>query len=146
MTTASSKAAKPKSAKSPSLGPQPIDRGRLRKLLGMLGSAHDGEVLSAARRIVEQLGAADTTWDAIIPDLDDAGPGFASNATSSSDRGTETEMIDALLASAKVSDILKIRLKAMRIALRTNRLADRDRLYLRILHRKAVIDGVVVEA
>ncbi|HWK45529.1 MAG TPA: hypothetical protein VNT30_12465 [Stellaceae bacterium] len=121
--------------------PKPIDRSRLRKLLGMLGSDHDGEVLSAARRVVALLGAANTTWEAIIPDLDDAGP-----AASSTDTGTEAEMIDALLASTKVSDILKIRLKAMRVSLRTNRLADRDRLYLRILHRKAVMDGVVVEA
>jgi hypothetical protein len=55
-------------------------------------------------------------------------------------------MIDALLASTKVSDVLKIRLKSMRASLRTGRLGDQDRLYLRILHRKAVIDGVVVEA
>jgi hypothetical protein len=119
----------------------PIDRARLRKLLGMLGSDHDGEVLSAARRVVELIDASKTSWEAILPDLEADLPGGLGRLAAA-----DGDMIDALLASTKVSDVLKIRLKSMRASLRTGRLGDQDRLYLRILHRKAVIDGVVVEA
>jgi hypothetical protein len=119
----------------------PIDRARLRKLLGMLGSDHDGEVLSAARRVVELIDASKTSWEVILPDLEAELPGGLGRHAAA-----DRDMIDALLASTKVSDVLKIRLKSMRASLRTGRLGDQDRLYLRILHRKAVIDGVVVEA
>lgn len=51
---------------SPQPTPSPLDRDRLGKVLGMLGSAHDGEVLAAARqahRIVSEAGA---TWEAVF--------------------------------------------------------------------------------
>ena len=53
----------------------------------------------------------------------------------------DLEQLDALLASDRVADMLKLRLCDMRAALKRGRLAEADRRLLRILHRKAVIDG-----
>src|SRR5262249_29758932 len=39
-----------------------LDRTKLIKVLGMLGSAHDGEALAAARRAQELIRAAGMTW------------------------------------------------------------------------------------
>lgn len=41
-------------------------RCRLAKILGMLGSAHDGEVLAAARAAQEALGEIGMTWEELI--------------------------------------------------------------------------------
>ena|ERR1700733_10055108 len=114
-----------------------LDLDRLRKLLALLGSDHDGEVLNAARRIDALVKSAGTDWQALIPDR----PAPA-RATDSAD----LEKLDQLLASERVADILKIRLGDMRAALKRGRLAEADRRLLRILHRKAVIDGAVAEA
>jgi hypothetical protein len=43
-----------------------IDRRRLAKVLGMLGSQHDGEVLSAARLAQYMLVQSKTTWAEIL--------------------------------------------------------------------------------
>ena len=42
------------------------DRSILAKVLGMLGSSHDGEVINAARKAHELLTAKGTTWPAIL--------------------------------------------------------------------------------
>jgi hypothetical protein len=47
-----------------------IDRGRLSKLLGMLGSAHEGEVVAAARQAERLRAEAGLTWaEIVIPRL-----------------------------------------------------------------------------
>ena len=46
------------------------DRLTLAKVLGMLGSAHDGEVVNAARKAHELLAAKGVTWPAVLG-LDD---------------------------------------------------------------------------
>jgi len=43
-----------------------LDRERLAKLLGMLGSAHDGEVIAAARQAERLRQGAGLTWDDIV--------------------------------------------------------------------------------
>jgi hypothetical protein len=43
-----------------------LDRGRLSKLLGMLGSDHDGEVVSAARMANQRARRAGLTWTEIL--------------------------------------------------------------------------------
>ncbi len=45
---------------------QKLDRRRLVKVLGMLGSRHDGEVLAAARLAQYMLGQAKTTWAELL--------------------------------------------------------------------------------
>jgi len=113
-----------------------LDRDRLRKLLALLGSDQDGEVLAAARRIDALVKAAATDWQALIPDAPSLRRADADDLAK----------LDALLASDNVADILKIRLGDMRIALQRGRLAEADRRLLRILHRKAVIEGAIAEA
>ncbi len=114
-----------------------LDRDRLRKLLALLGSDQDGEVLAAARRIDALVKAAETDWQALIPD--------APAPKHRADAG-DLEKLDALLASDRVADVLKLRLGDMRIALQRGRLGEADRRLLRILHRKAVIEGAIAEA
>ena len=43
-----------------------LDRGRLAKLLGMLGSRHDGEALAAARQAERLRADAGLTWPEIL--------------------------------------------------------------------------------
>ncbi|HEX9463304.1 MAG TPA: hypothetical protein VGB82_11965 [Alphaproteobacteria bacterium] len=43
-----------------------LDRRRLAKVLGMLGSRHDGEVLAAARLAQYMVGQAKTSWAEIL--------------------------------------------------------------------------------
>lgn len=43
-----------------------VDIERLEKLLGMMGSAHDGEVLVAAKKSASMVRAAGLTWAEII--------------------------------------------------------------------------------
>jgi hypothetical protein len=43
-----------------------LDRVRLAKLLGMLGSEHEGEVATAARMATEMLSRHDLEWDAVL--------------------------------------------------------------------------------
>ncbi len=113
---------------------KPIDRDRLRKLLGMLGSGHDGEVLNAARLITDLLRNAGTSWASLLPDE-------APAERPDGDLGK----LDQLMRSEKVSDVMKLRFGDMRAALFRGRLSDADRRLIRVLHRKAVIDGVLVE-
>jgi len=110
-----------------------FDRERLVKLLGMLGSDHDGEVLNAARHIEAMVRTSGSDWDKLL-----------SPAPKRSSDRTDLKKLDELLAATQVSDILKLRLAAMREAVRTGRLGDQDRHLLRMLHRKAVIDGTLV--
>jgi hypothetical protein len=43
-----------------------LDRDKLIRILGMLGSAHDGEVLSAARQAQRLVREAGLTWEEIL--------------------------------------------------------------------------------
>src|SRR6516165_6110804 len=43
-----------------------MDRGRLARLLGMLGSLHDGEVVNAGRLAVRMLKQAGITWQQLL--------------------------------------------------------------------------------
>jgi hypothetical protein len=43
-----------------------LDRKRLVKVLGMLGSRHDGEVVAAARQAQYMLGQAKTNWGELL--------------------------------------------------------------------------------
>jgi hypothetical protein len=113
-----------------------FDRDRLVKLLGMLGSAHDGEVLNAARHIDAMMRASGREWDKLLQPE-------AAAPKRSSDR-SDLRKLDELLAATQVSDVLKLRLNALRGQLKAGRLADQDRHLLRMLHRKAVIEGAIV--
>jgi hypothetical protein len=115
-----------------------FDRERLVKLLGMLGSVHDGEVLNAARHVAAMVRASGRDWDALLS------PAPAAVAPKRSSDRADLKKLDELLAATQVSDILKLRLAAMRDAVKAGRLGDQDRHLLRMLHRKAVIEGTLV--
>jgi hypothetical protein len=52
-----------------------LDRARLAKLLGMMGSVHDGEVVAAARQAERLRSDAGLTWrDIVLPALPAPGP------------------------------------------------------------------------
>ena len=52
------------------MSPAMLDRERLARVLGMLGSAHDGEALAAARRAERLRAEAGVTWlDILMPVL-----------------------------------------------------------------------------
>lgn len=51
----------------------PADRSTLAKVLGMLGSAHDGEVVNAARKAHQLVQERGATWPAVLG-LDAAPP------------------------------------------------------------------------
>ena len=52
------------------MSPAMLDRERLARVLGMLGSAHDGEALAAARQAEHLRSEARLTWlDILIPAL-----------------------------------------------------------------------------
>jgi hypothetical protein len=114
---------------------RPLDRKRLIKLLAMLDSKHDGEVLNAARLASGLLRDAGLSWGDIVSDM----------ATVSETDAADLARLDDLIAAKNVIDILKMRLREMRVALRNQRLAESDRRLIWILHRKAVIDGVIVQ-
>ena len=40
--------------------------GKLAKVLGMLGSEHDGEVLNAAKQVEKSRKELDTNWEVIL--------------------------------------------------------------------------------
>jgi hypothetical protein len=44
----------------------PLDRGKLARVLGMLGSAHDGEIAAAGRAANELVRGAGLTWPEVI--------------------------------------------------------------------------------
>lgn len=111
-----------------------LDRKRLKKLLAMLDSSHDGEVLNAARLATGLLREAGLSWDEVIADT---------TIVTEAD-AADLARLDDLIAARNVTDILKMRLRAMRVALRNQRLAESDRRLIWILHRKAVIDGAII--
>jgi hypothetical protein len=51
-----------------------LDRDKLAKMLGMLGSRHDGEVAAAGRSARTLLEDAGTTWSEVLTSPDGAGP------------------------------------------------------------------------
>ena len=117
---------------------KPLDRKLLRKLLGLLGSDHDGEVLNAARRVDGLVRQSGSGWETLIPDEPAADATFLP-----ADNKEDRRLLDELLGSEAVADVLKLRLRDMRAELQRGRLSAADRRLLRILHRKAVMDGAV---
>jgi hypothetical protein len=65
-----------------------MDRSRLARLLGMTGSAYDGEVVNAARLAHQMLRQANLGWDEVL-----IGPGIAVDAARQ--LAAENEMLSA---------------------------------------------------
>ncbi len=59
-----------------------IDTGKLAKILAMLSSEHDGQVISAARQATRIIREAGKTWADLLPKMPPA-PGFVERVTAS---------------------------------------------------------------
>ena len=71
--------------------PAPLDRSRLAKLLGLIGSEHDGEALTAARAADRLVRGAALTWFDIVT------PQHSTTASASDD-----EIIRSCLGSSEL--------------------------------------------
>jgi hypothetical protein len=58
-----------------------LDRGRLTKILGMLGSSHDGEVVAAGRMADALVRSAGLTWPEILSERQEIGTDWRPPAT-----------------------------------------------------------------
>src|SRR5215831_19632090 len=91
-----------------------IDRGRLIKLLGLLGSDHNGEIAAAGRLADALIRDAGVTWaDVIAPET------------------VQRELIDALRAENE-----ELREKVYRLSAQNNELAQATRVTVYHKHRR----------
>ena len=130
-----------------------LDRKRLEKLLGMLGSAHDGEALAAARKADALVKEAGLSWADVLDGPPRAGDAAAGPADSfrkarkwregvagvpdppaDTLRMTDQEVIDALLASPRVPARLKTMVQGYAQRMATDGLSRDDRAHLRNLY------------
>ena len=127
-----------------------LDRVRLAKVLGMLGSRHDGEVLAAARLAQYMLGQAKLSW----ADLLNVKPGdepeplpqenaaqAAATAAAQSKKYTDPEypqMLKAVLRNRALNATSRKRLEGMEEQLRRGyELTLDDKLLVRWLYNSA---------
>ena len=138
-------------------GPEPLDRTRLEKLLGLLGSPHDGEALAAARKADALVRAARLTWREVLAGPATLPPGATESPPRTDDafrkpqqRGrpepavseppastlslSDREVIDALLTSPRVPDRLKEMVRGYARRLELEGLSRDDRAHLRNLY------------
>ncbi len=99
-----------------------LDRKRLVKVLGMLGSRHDGEVLSAARLAHAMLSQAKTSWHELLGvkpgEEPDPVPQEEGAAPAGKGKGRfadpeYADMVEALLKRGKLDAKSKKRLEGM---------------------------------
>lgn len=117
-----------------------VDRIQLAKILEMLGSAHDGEALSAARRAHALIKAEGQSWEALLAGGAEPAP-VAARATPAAKRSrllTTYDMYQALQASTRVPQEIKKRLRAGERALidgelSATEIADIKRLFEQLL-------------
>lgn len=125
-----------------------LDRVRLAKVLGMLGSRHDGEVLAAARLAQYMLGQSKTTWADLLqvkpgeepeplPQEDEVAAAAATRARKYADPDYP-DMLKALLKSRAVNATSRKRLEGMEDQLRRGyELGLDDKLLVRWLYQTA---------
>ena len=127
-----------------------LDRRRLVKVLGMLGSRHDGEVLAAARLAQYMLGQARTTWAELLdvkpgeepeplPQEDDVEKAAAAAARSAKYADPDyPQMVKTLLKSRTLNAGSRQRLEGIEAQLRRGYdLSLDDKLLVRWLYNSA---------
>lgn len=119
-----------------------VNRSQLAKILELLGSAHDGEALSAARRAHALVKAEGESWESLLlPAVRQSAAPNADATAHQTKRGrllTTYDMYQALQNSARVPQDIKKRLRARERALIDGELseaeiADIKRLFERLL-------------
>jgi hypothetical protein len=127
-----------------------LDRRRLVKVLGMLGSRHDGEVLAAARLAQYMIGQAKVTWAELLgvnpgdepeplPQEDDVAAEAAAAAKSTKYSDPDyPQMLKALLRSRALNPTSRKRLEGIEEQLRRGfELTLDDKLLVRWLYNSA---------
>jgi hypothetical protein len=100
----------------------PVDRAQLAKILSLLGSAHDGEALAAARRAHSLVKAGGDTWEKLL--AEEPAPARANihgapppAAAKRARLLTTYDMYQSLQASSRVPQEVKKRLRGLEKAL-----------------------------
>lgn len=131
-----------------------VDRQRLEKLLGLMGSPHDGEALAAARKADALVRSAKLTWADVLAGPPRPGQPQEPHANMRKDarwhdgqagvpeppastlRLSDQEVIDALLASERVPARLKSMVQGYAQRMTSEGLSRDDRAHLRNLYAK----------
>ena len=126
-----------------------LDRALLVKLLGMIGSAHDGEALAAARKADAIVKSAGMTWLDVVEGPDSQTRGAHRTAASAAPEAppspmreppvntfkmSDADVIDALLRSPRVTRRMKMTVEGYAMALKDGGLSRDDRAHLRNLY------------
>jgi hypothetical protein len=126
-----------------------LDRRRLVKVLGMLGSRHDGEVLAAARLAQYMMGQAKTTWAQLLdvkpgeepeplPQEDDAERAAAAAHARKNSDPDYPDMLKALLKNPSLNAETRKRLEGIDGRVRQGfELGLDDKLLVRWLYQGA---------
>ena len=124
--------------------PPVLDRELLEKLLGMIGSPHDGEALAAARKADALVRRAGLTWPDVLAGRDqpppqvEAAPVQPARSRSRAPRNrftlSDQDVIDALLTSRRVPIRIKRTVESYADAMKHGELSRDDRAHLRNLY------------
>ena len=124
--------------------PPVLDRALLEKLLGMIGSPHDGEALAAARKADALVRRAGLTWPDVLAGRDQPPPQVAAAPVQPArPRGrasrnrfslSDQDVIDALLTSRRVPIRIKRTVESYADAMKHGELSRDDRAHLRNLY------------
>jgi hypothetical protein len=127
------------------------DYDRLLKLLGMLSSSNDGEVLNAIGAISRILNTHGLDWrDIVLPrkllptrvvGVDSMAPGGDGNAPKSLGAASPREMVQALMASPNVSSDTRRDLRDYAQAIAQGRLTPSIRADIQALYNYAIMNG-----
>ena len=123
-----------------------LNRQQLAKILELMGSAHDGEALAAARRAHMLVRNSGETWDSLLDPRPAAlrQPAAAASPTPERRRTgqgrelTSYEMLYALLHSNRTPTLIKKRLKPLESRIVDGDVADDVLQELRLLFRRYV--------
>lgn len=123
-----------------------LNRQQLAKILELMGSAHDGEALAAARRAHMLVRNSGETWESLLDQRPAAlrQPAPAASPTPERPRTghgrelTSYEMLYALLHSNRTPTLIKKRLKPLESRIVDGDVADDVLQELRLLFRRYV--------
>ena len=127
------------------------DYGRLTKLIAMLASENDGEVLNAVDAISNILNQYGLVWnDLLLPrkflkvrdtQSDDLAAEPASNAPPDPTQASPKQMFEILLASPRVSVETKRDIRDYSKEISENRVSPKTRADLHAMYRYAIVQG-----
>lgn len=118
-----------------------LDRRKLSQLLGMIGSSHDGEALSAARAADRMVKQANATWSDVLDNTSAGAPPEPVPTERRSGRMHEIEIVLQLTQSKKIPAGLRLSIERMLPTICKGRLSPSDRRYLDQLYQDFIVEG-----